>query len=462
MTKFKNLYYGNSRSNSVHNLTEEKLKTSIGKALTFCLIAALFLAACTSAPAATEKPTTEVAATSAPTVAAAEPESIDVLLPPWAQIPQDMLDQFEQESGIKVNLVIADWDAIRDKISIAGASNSKLADVAEFDWSWTGQFANSGWFIPLEDKLPADLASDLVNTGAFTIGGHLYAVPYSNDYRISAYNTKMFADAGISQPPATFDELAADLKTLKEKGISDNPLCMFMSPTENVSTTWYLLTVAMGGSTFDADLNPAFTDPNSGGYKALQFMVDMNTAGYVEASAFNPDTSMDAEFIGGKCAFHISTGPALLNVADDPSQSAVAGNVAFTLVPGLTQPVGTFGLPEGLGIMSTSEHQEAALKFIQWWMKPENIVAIQSSLGLMPTRSTVLAEEISGNTLPGGQVVLDQANLLQPLFASGTPNWYSQFSQEAASTLNSALKGDMTVQEAIDRLATKANEIKAQ
>ena len=444
---------------------EDKLKTSIGKTLTFCLIAVMILAACTSVQpttlAATEKPATEAPA-AASTEAAVEPESIDVLLPPWAQIPQDMLDEFEKESGIKVNMVIADWDAIRDKISVAGASNSKLADVAEFDWSWTGQFANSGWFIPLEDKLPADLVKDLVNTGAFTIDGHLYAAPYSNDYRISAYNTKMFEDAGIAQPPATFDELQADLKTIKDKGVNETPLCMFMSPTENVSTTWYLLTIAMGGSLFDADMNPAFTDPDSGGYKALQFMVDMNNAGYVEASAFNPDTSMDAEFIGGKCAFHVSTGPALLNVADDPSQSAVAGQVAFTLVPGLTKPVGTFGLPEGLGIMSTSEHQDAALKFIEWWMKPENIVAIQTKLGLMPTRSTVLAQEIKDNTLPGGQVVLDEANLLQPLFAKGTPSWFSQFSQEAASSLNSALKGDMTVQEAIDRMASKAKEITAQ
>jgi multiple sugar transport system substrate-binding protein len=446
------------------------------------IVTAFILTACGSAPATTEAPQapaptavpatdvpqpTAAPATEAPTAAApAQPalqgQTIDVLLPPWAQIPQEMLDAFEKESGVKVNLTIADWGAIRDKVSVAGAAGSKLADVVEFDWSWTGQFSKAGWFVPLEDKLPKDLVSDLVNTGAFTIDGHLYAVPYSNDYRISAYNNQMFETAGITQPPATFDELKADLKTLKDKGASKSPLCMFMSPTENTSTTWYLLTTAMGGTIFDKDMNPAFSDPNSAGYKALQFMVDMNKAGYVEAGAFNPDTSMDTEFISGKCAFHISTGPALMSVTEDPKQSSIAGQAKFTLVPGESQPVGTFGLPEGLGIMSKSEHQEAALAFIQWWMKPENIVAIQSKLGLMPTRSSVLSQEIKDNKLPGGQVVLDQANLLQPLFASGTPSWYSQFSQEAANSLNSALKGDLTVQAAIDRMAAKAKDIQQQ
>ena len=174
-------------------------------------------------------------------------QTIEVLLPPWAQIPQEMLDQFTSESGVKVNQTIAEWDAIRDKISVAGAAGSELADVAEFDWSWTGQFAQSGWFVPLETVFSQDLINDLQNKAAFTANGHLYAIPYSNDFRISAYNTKMFTDAGISTPPKTFDELKADLKLLKDSGI-EYPLGLFMAPNENTSTTWYLMTLAMGGA----------------------------------------------------------------------------------------------------------------------------------------------------------------------------------------------------------------------
>jgi len=107
--------------------------------------------------------------------------------------------------------------------------------------------------MPLEDKLPKDLTSDLVNVAPFTANGHLYAVPYSNDYRIGVYNTDMFNKAGITTPPATFDELKADLKLLKDKGVSKYPLAEYMAAAENTSTDWFLLTMAMGGQLFDKD-----------------------------------------------------------------------------------------------------------------------------------------------------------------------------------------------------------------
>jgi len=387
-------------------------------------------------------------------------QTIEVLLPPWAQISQEMLDEFTKETGVKVNLTIAEWDAIRDKISVAGAAGSQLADVAEFDWSWTGQFAQSGWFIPLEDVIDKDLLADLQNTAAFTANDHLYAIPYSNDFRISAYNTKMFSEAGITKPPATFDELKADLKLLKESGV-DYPLGLFMAPNENTSTTWYLLTLAMGGELFDADGKPAFTDPDSGGYKALKFMAEMNKEGYVSPGAFTPDTSWDAKFIAGEIAFHISTGPAILPVANDVQQSAIAGNASLTLVPGITKPTASFGLAEGLGIMSTSKHQEAAKTFIEWWMRPQNLIAIQQELGLLPPRTSVLEGLLKENKLADGNIIIEQAKLIKPLFIKGAPTWYSQFSTEAAADINAALLGDVTIDEALNKLAARSMEIQA-
>jgi len=419
------------------------MRTHTAKIFAIALVLVLLISACKPASTGTIKG-----------------QTIEVLLPPWAQIPQEMLDQFTSESGVKVNQTIAEWDAIRDKISVAGAAGSELADVAEFDWSWTGQFAQSGWFIPLETVFSQDLINDLQNKAAFTANGHLYAIPYSNDFRISAYNTKMFTDAGIATPPKTFDELKADLKLLKDSGI-EYPLGLFMAPNENTSTTWYLLTLAMGGELFGSDGKPAFTDPNSGGYKALQFMVDMNQAGFVSPGAFSPDTSWDTKFLAGEIAFHISTGPAILPVANDPEQSAVAGNAALTLVPGISAPTGSFGLAEGLGIMSTSKHQEAAKTFIEWWMRPENMISIQQKLGLLPTRTSVLESLLKENKLADGDVIIAQAALIKPLFPTGAPTWFPQFSTEAAADLNAALVGDMTVDEALTKLATKAMEIQS-
>ncbi len=66
---------------------------------------------------------------------------------------------------------------------------------------------------------------------------------------------------------------------------------------------------------------------------------------------------------------------------------------------------------------------------------------------------------IKENKLPDGNVIIEQAKLIKPIFPAGTPPWYSRFSVEAASLLNAALKGDMTVQDALNKLAAKAEEV---
>ena len=44
---------------------------------------------------------------------------------------------------------------------------------------------------------------------AFQSGGKTYAACFSNDFRMSLYNKKMFDAAGITEFPKTFAELGA-------------------------------------------------------------------------------------------------------------------------------------------------------------------------------------------------------------------------------------------------------------
>jgi multiple sugar transport system substrate-binding protein len=44
-----------------------------------------------------------------------------------------------------------------------------------------------------------------------------------------------------------------------------------------------------------------------------------------------------------------------------------------------------------------------------------------------------------------------------PLFPAGAPIWYSQFSSDAQGLLNAAVKGDMSVADALKQLSDKAS-----
>lgn len=51
------------------------------------------------------------------------------MIPDWGVPPQNMLAEFEKETGIKVNVETVSWDDMRNKIAIAASGNKAAADV---------------------------------------------------------------------------------------------------------------------------------------------------------------------------------------------------------------------------------------------------------------------------------------------------------------------------------------------
>jgi multiple sugar transport system substrate-binding protein len=383
-------------------------------------------------------------------------QTITVLVP--YKMPQSLLDQFTAETGVKVNYVVTGWDATHNKLLVANEAQSYIADVAEFDWSFTGQFAGAKWVEPLDTLLPASVLSDLKSTdAAFVSGGKTYATCYSNDFRVSMYNKKMFAKAGITAFPQTLDELGTDADKLKASGVQ-YPLSIPMAATEGGVTPWYLLTLAQGGQLFDTNQQPVFADPSSAGYKALQWEVDAVKNGWVSPGAvsLNDDVAF-SDFTSGKAAMVLATGPGNMPTANDPSQSSIAGDAAMGLVPGVTGPGGSFGLPEGLSIPVTAKHKAAAAAFIAWWEQPANAIAIYKTQGSLPCGASTLKQLADTGQLQGGDIVNQELPHVGPLFPAGAPIWYSQFSSDAQGLLNAAVKGDMSVADALNQLADKAS-----
>ncbi len=56
-------------------------------------------------------------------------------------------------------------------------------------------------------------------------------------------------------------------------------------------------------------------------------------------------------------------------------------------------------------------------------------------------------------------MLLDQQQYLTALFPAGAPDWYSKFSTEASSDINSAAKGTLTVDEAIKKMADTMRDL---
>jgi multiple sugar transport system substrate-binding protein len=384
-------------------------------------------------------------------------QTISVYIP--YKIPQRLLNQFTAETGVKVNYVVIGWDANRAKLIVANTAKTYIADVAEFDWSYTGQFAAAKWVEPLDGRLPAALLKDLSPLdAAFSSGGRTYATCFYNDFRVSIYNSKIFKAAGISRFPATLDELGTVAERLKS--VTKAPISIPMAATEGSVTPWYLLTLAFGGQLFDNNNKPLFAKPGSAGYKALQWEVDAVKKGWVSPGSVTLDDGPAFDkFTAGAAGMVLASGTGNLQTANDPSQSSIAGDAKIALVPGVDGPGKSFGLPEGLSIPVTAKHKDAAAAFIEWWQRPATLIAIYKSEGIPPCRGSVLKQLADRGQLEGGQVATQEVQHLVPLFPDGAPVWYSQFSSDAQGLLNAAVKGQMSVGDALDQLASKATAL---
>jgi multiple sugar transport system substrate-binding protein len=338
-------------------------------------------------------------------------------------------------------------------------ANTSPAQAAEVDWSWVGQFGSAGWFKPLNDKIPAETVADIPTAEIFRFGGKLLGLPYNNDFRILIYNSAHLKEAGVSAPPKTPQELLDAAKAIKAAGIAQYPIGLPLSATEGTSTAWYLLTMAFGGDLFDANFNPLFTDKNSGGYKALEFVAAALKEGLIDPAATGlKDVEVQELFKSGAISFDVAGWAGNLAVYSDATKSKVASEVAAALMPSTTGKSRTFGLPEAVGIPTLADNQEAAVKFINWIADPANEIEIYNALGNLPPRLSVLQKLNEEGKLFAGDALLAQAKTTEPLFKQGTPGWYPEFSSAASSSINQVAKGQLAVDAAVKQIADRAKQ----
>ncbi|AEJ40207.1 extracellular solute-binding protein family 1 [Sulfobacillus acidophilus TPY] len=391
--------------------------------------------------------------------------TITVLLPPWGAMPASQLAKFTKETGIHVNLEIMPWDDIHDKVVTAEAAHVSPADVTEVDWSWVGQFGDTGWYTPLNHLIsPTALKNSLV-ANIFTVHHQLIAMPYNFDFRETTLNWKDFQEAGITTVPTTWAQLLADAKLIKAKGIVQYPIGMPLSITEGTSTdTWYTLIKSAGGQIFGPNWTPLFTAPNSIGAQALEYIKTLYQDGLVPPGEVQlTDVQTATLFAQNKVAALLGATPIDLSEFLSPQTSTVyKDDIRIIRVPGLPgHPSGVYGLPEGLGIPKLSTHQGAAAEFINWWMQtPQLMVSYHNpNMGNPPPEKYALDQLIRTGQLAQGQEIETLLKQVTPLFPQGTPPWYPQFSTDVATMVQSVVENRIQPLPALQQLANEVHAI---
>lgn len=265
---------------------------------------------------------------------------------------------------IKVNLEFVPYEGLHDKTVLAqGAGNAY--DVVLFDVIWPAEFAANNVLVDVSSKITDDMKSGVL-PGAWTTvksDGKFYGMPWILDTKYLYYNKEILAKAGIANPPKTWEELAADAKIIKDKGILATPIAWSWAQAEAAICDYTTLVSAFGGD-FLKDGKPAFQQ--GGGLDALKYMVDTYKSGVT-----NPNSKEFLEedvrkvFENGDAAFALNW-TYMYNMANDPKDSKVAGKVGVVPAPGVAgkSEASAVNGSMGLGVTTVSKHQDEAWKYV--------------------------------------------------------------------------------------------------
>ncbi|WP_027091382.1 extracellular solute-binding protein [Cohnella thermotolerans] len=291
---------------------------------------------------------------------------------PTYKTAHQIVEQYQKEHpNITIEFDSLNTDQQKQKLKTQAASK-EIPDITMVNpAAQMKPFVDANLFVPLNDVLDKNGLRDTYQSGLldyYSFNGNTYALPDGNNIEVVYYNKDLFQQAGISAPPATFDELLADVKALKAKGIT--PMAVGEKDTWTGSFIFMnILLRTNGGPGFLKDVvdgKKTFEDPAF--IEAVERFQDLIQAGAFEEGA----TAVDADsgrnlFTTGKAAMY------MLGTWETGSidASPIGGKVAafqFPTVDGKGD-INQFMLAPGTGyaIAANSEHIQEAKDFLNYY-----------------------------------------------------------------------------------------------
>lgn len=372
--------------------------------------------------------------------------------------------EFTERTGAEVDVQTQQWDGITTKLTTA-LGTSTPPDVVDIGNTQVAGYAAGGALMDVT-AYKDDLAQGQTWLGGLeqpaTIDGTLYGIPGFAGNRAVIYNKTMWAAAGVTEAPTTWDELIADLDAVKaaNAGTSD------FSPLYLPGQHWYVglqFIWDFGGEIATSDggewTSTASDEKSLAGLEAWKEF--QNTYSSAASRTVNTDSPEQEQiFADGKTSAIIATNGAV-NTILNTNPALTADDLGTFALPGeneATQPVMLGG--SVWGIAQKSANKTLALVWTQIAVSQDvQVDYVFGTQGLMPgseegveavkgdlpaTKIGFFDAALNSRATPAaaGWTEVEGQNLLQNLFSAVASG--SATPEEAAATYDA--KADKALQ----------------
>lgn len=328
---------------------------------------------------------------------------------PWLNAFVAIVDQYEQETGNRVELDVTPFGGLLEKIRNSVRASQGTYDIVNVNSLWLSEIYSGGFLTPLGEieanyQLPEGVLSygETTNwdasTATFSEDGALMGVPVNGNVQVLYYNTEIYEQFGL-EPPKTWDDLFANAKAIQEGGDHYGfvPRAARDSIVYNFTPYLFSHDAAFFRITGPNEAEVTLNSPE--GLKALETYVKIAT----EAGPPGPGNIAQGELIQliatGKGAQAIAV-VAAWGQLEDPNASRVVGKINAALLP--EGPGGTVASSAGHWVAGipknvTPEKQKAALAFLDWFAQKERQVDYVRAGGV-PIRGDITGADLGDDT----------------------------------------------------------------
>jgi putative chitobiose transport system substrate-binding protein len=309
------------------------------------------------------------------------------LQPQFTDYFNDLITKFEAENpDIKVRWVDVPWSDMQSKI-LTAVSAKTAPDVVNLNPDFASQLAGRGAWLTLDDQVPADVKQQYLPKiwQAGTLDGKSFGLPWYLTTSVAITNTDLMQQAGISQAPTTYAELAQAARQIKEK---TGKYAFFATFVPEDSAEVLQSFVQMGATLVDDQGKAAFNTP--AGKAVFQYWVDLYKAGLLPQEVLTQGHRRAIElYQAGETAL-LSSGPQFFKTIET---NAPAIAQVSTAAPQITGDTGKKSVAVmNLVIPRDTDQPEAAVKFALYVTNNENQLSFAKAANVLPSTTAALAD----------------------------------------------------------------------
>lgn len=429
----------------------KKMKKAL--AILLCMLMTLsLLAGCTStSPAAETKDSTPAPATEEKT------KTLDVWLPPLSanqddkQIWDGIMDSFEEEYNVTVNVEIVPWGNYEEKY-LTGITSGEGPDVGYMYMEMITDFIDMGALEPLDDYLTDQDKDNFLYLSNGIIRGKQYCLPIIvGNAVVLCYNKDILEANGITEIPSTWDEFIMTCKQIKVGADGVSEVYPFVQRWGNPSistlnTSFYPYVWQSGGQLFNDEGNAMVIDSEAG-KAAVQYLYDLRFTHGILPEIVTSLTEDDciSYFCEGKTAF--------VEMETTSTANFDTAGVNWGFITSLENPEkGTFVASDSLVLMSNAEDKELAYKLIQHMLSGTSMTTYHASAKFAP-----IAKDEDYHDNPAFKSVYEEDG--SALHSLPAVKGSSKIYDTLYKNLQLMMMGEMTPEDVISETVTYAGTI---